>query len=61
MHYLISEILVEAVLNVYVRGVKIKKFFDPDIVMIHLQYIYKKKRFMKRYRCWFAHGEPYVP
>jgi len=36
---------------------KNKKFLDPDVVMIHLL----QKRFMERYLCWFAHGEPYVP
>lgn len=36
---------------------KNKKFLDPDAVMIHLL----QKRFMERYLCWFAHGEPYFP
>ena len=35
-HYLIWEILVEGVLNVHARGVKIKKILDPDIVTMHL-------------------------
>jgi hypothetical protein len=59
IHYLIGEILVEAILDVYVRGVKIKKFLDLDAVMMHL--LQKKKRFIKRYLCWFAHGKSYVP
>jgi hypothetical protein len=36
MHYLIREILVEAVLDVYASGVKKKKFLDSTIVMMHL-------------------------
>ena len=32
-HYLIREILVDAILDVYVRGVKIKKFLNRDVVM----------------------------
>jgi hypothetical protein len=36
---------------------KNKKFLDLDVVMMHLL----QKRFMKRYMCWFAHGEPYIP
>jgi hypothetical protein len=35
-HYLIQEILVDVVLDVHARGVKIKKFIDPDIVTMHL-------------------------
>jgi len=34
--YLIREILLEAVLDVHVRGVKIKKFIYPNVVTIHL-------------------------
>jgi hypothetical protein len=35
-HYLIREILVETVLDVHARGVKIKKrFIDPNAVTIH--------------------------
>ena len=38
---------------------KNKKFLGPDVVTMHLLYI-KKKRFMKKYMCWYGHGEPYV-
>jgi len=43
-HYLIQEILVEGVLNVHARGVKVKKILDPDIVTMHLlqKKIYEK-------------------
>jgi hypothetical protein len=44
---------VEAVLDVYVRGVK----SNLEVVTICLL----QKGFMERYSCWFAHGEPYVP
>jgi len=36
MHYLIREILVNGVLDVHARGVKIKKFLDPDVISMHL-------------------------
>jgi hypothetical protein len=36
MHYLIQEILVEAVLDVHVKDVKIKMFLDLDVITIHL-------------------------
>jgi hypothetical protein len=52
MHYLIREILVEAILDVHIRDVKIKVSRSRccnDTSSI--------KRFMKRYLCWFA----YVP
>jgi len=58
MHYLIQEILMEAVLDVHVKGAKIKKFFDPDFVKMHLL---QKKKFIERYMCWFVQGEPYIP
>ena len=35
---------------------KNKKFLDPDVVTMHLL----QNRFMEKYLCWFAHGEPYV-
>jgi len=35
-HYLIWEILVEAVLDVHARAVKIKKFLDLDVVTMHI-------------------------
>jgi len=34
--YLIREILMEAILDVHVSGVKIKKFIDIDVVNMHL-------------------------
>jgi len=57
MLYLIQEILVEEVLDVHARGVKIKKFIDPDVVTMHLL----QKRLIEKYMCWYAYGEPYVP
>jgi hypothetical protein len=39
---------------------KNKNYLDPDVVMMHLLYIYKK-RFLEKYLCLFAHEEPYVP
>jgi len=36
MHYLIQEILVEAVLDVHVKDVKIKMFLDLDVITMHL-------------------------
>ena len=57
-HYLIWEILVETVLDVHARGVKIKKrFIDPNAVTINAL----KKRLIEKYICWYAHKEPYVP
>jgi hypothetical protein len=55
MYYLIK-ILVETVLDVYVRGVKLKVFqsrccYDASSI----------KTLLKKYICWYAHGEPYVP
>ena len=35
-HYLIWDILVEIVLDVHVKGVKIKKILDLDVITIHL-------------------------
>jgi hypothetical protein len=29
-------LLIEGILDVHARGVKIKKFLDPDVVMMHL-------------------------
>ena len=41
MHYLIQKMLVEVVLDIHIRGVKIKKkFFDLDVVIM---YFLKKK------------------
>jgi hypothetical protein len=57
IHYLIWEILVEVIVDVHVRGVKIEKLLNPDIVTIHLL----QKAFMEKCLCWFTHGEPYVP
>ena len=53
MHYLTWEILVEGVLNVHVRGVRIKKI-NLDVVMIHVL----QKEFIEKYLCCYAHGEP---
>jgi len=58
MHHLIQWILVEEVLDVHVRAVKIKSFL---IHMLLWCIFYKKKNSWKNYLCWFAHGEPYVP
>jgi hypothetical protein len=57
-HYLIREILMETVLDVHASGVKIKNFIDTNVVTMHLL---QKKRFMEKYLCWYAYGEPYVP
>ena len=43
-HYLIQEILGKIVLDFHVRGVKIKIFFNLDVVTIHLL----QKEFMKK-------------
>jgi hypothetical protein len=48
--HLFREILVEAILGVHTRGVKIKKFFNPDVVTMHLLH----KWFMKEYLCWYS-------
>jgi hypothetical protein len=46
--HLFREILVEAILGVHERGVKIKKkFIDPDIVTMHLLH----KGFIEKYMC----------
>jgi len=37
---------------------KKKKFIDLNVVTMHLL---QKKRFMKKYICWYAHEETYVP
>jgi hypothetical protein len=34
-YYLIIKILVEAVLDIHIKCVKIKKFIDPDVVKMH--------------------------
>jgi hypothetical protein len=34
-HYLIQKILVEAILDIHVRGVKIKKILNPDVITMH--------------------------
>jgi hypothetical protein len=43
-HYLIQEILGKIVLDFHVRGVKIKIFFNLDVVTMHLL----QKEFMKK-------------
>ena len=57
MDHLIQKILVEAVLDIHVRGVKIKSF---SIQML-LRCIFYKKSFMEKYLCWFSYREPYAP
>jgi len=37
---------------------KNKKFIDPNVVMMHASST--KKRFMEKYLCLYAYGEPYV-
>jgi hypothetical protein len=54
IHYLIREILLDGVLDVHARDVKIK---DLDVVTMHLL----QNEFMEKYMCWYAHGELYVP
>ena len=39
---------------------KNKKFYNPYIVTMHLLYIYKKKKFMEKYLCWYTHRKLYV-
>ena len=51
------KILVDVVLYVHIRGVKIKSF---SIQMLLRCAFYKKKKFIEKYLCWFAHIEPYV-
>jgi len=41
------------------KSCKNKNILDLDVITIHL--LQKKKRFMEKYLCWFAYGEPYVP
>jgi hypothetical protein len=43
--YLIQKILVEAILYIHVRGVKIKKILNPDVITMH----FLQKWFIKRY------------
>jgi hypothetical protein len=57
-HYLIREILVNKVLDVHVRGVKIKLFQSR---CNNASSIYIKKRLIEEYLCWYAHREPYIP
>ena len=57
--YLIQKILVDTVLDFHARCVKLKKFIYPYVVMMHLLQK-KKKRFIEKYLCWFAHIELYV-
>jgi len=54
---LIQKILVDAILVVHVRGVKIKSF----LILMLSWCIFYKKNFMEKYLCSFAHEEPYVP
>jgi hypothetical protein len=57
MQYLIREILVEAVLDVHVRGVRIKKIINSDVVTMHIL----QKRLIEKYMCWYTYGELFVP
>jgi hypothetical protein len=54
-HNLFKEILVEVVLDVRIRCVK--KNMDLYVITIH----FLQNRFIEKYVCWFAYGEPYVP
>ena len=36
---------------------KNKKFLNLNVFTMHLL----QKKFMEKYLCWFAYGEPYVP
>ena len=47
----------EAILDVHIGDVKIKKFLDPDIVTIDIL----QKGFMEQYMCCYSYREPYVP
>jgi hypothetical protein len=35
-HYLIQKLLIETISDVYIRGVKIKKFIDIDVVIMYV-------------------------
>jgi hypothetical protein len=54
-HNLFKEILVEVVLDVRIRCVK--KNMDLYVITMH----FLQNRFIEKYVCWFAYGEPYVP
>ena len=54
--HLFREILMEVVLGVYAGSIKIKSFFYPDVVTMHLL----QKGFMKDYLCWYVHEELFV-
>jgi len=54
--HLFLEILLDAILGVNARSVKIKKYMHPDVVMMHLLH----KGFMEDYLYWYAHGELFV-
>jgi len=52
-------ILVEGILNVHARGVKIKKksrFKCYNIASLHLL----QKEFMEKYMCWYTHTENHM-
>ena len=55
INYALS-ILVETVLDVYARGVRIKKVINPNVVTMHLL----QKRFMEKYLYWYVHREVYT-
>lgn len=52
-------LLVDVGLNVHVRGVIIKKV--SRFKYYNDASFYIKKRFMKKYLCWYAHKKPYAP
>jgi hypothetical protein len=56
LQHLFQKNLVEVVLDVHARSVKIKKYLHPDVVTIHLLH----KGFMENYLCWYAHGEIFI-
>jgi len=56
-YYLIIKILVEAVLDVHIKCVKIKIFFDPDVVKMHFL---QEKKGLWRDTCVGLHTENYI-
>jgi hypothetical protein len=55
-HYVIWKILVKPVLDVHIRGVKIKVSRSR-----YYYYASYTKKIMEKYLCWFEHGIPYIP
>jgi hypothetical protein len=56
-HYLIREILMEIIFDVHATGVRIKKIINLGVVTIY----FLQKGFRKKYLCWYADEELYVP